>query len=287
MSKQAAENQDDLSDDEKAELEQQNQEQNQEDENLNDVEKAELARGWTTKDQWVADGHDEKDWRTAEHFKLVRDAHNLREDNKRYRNEIDGFDGRLKSVETLAQAGNEAQISDLQEKLEDAIADGQVDKSKAYQKDIDGLREKKTDAPAETGGFDEVITEWNKANPWIGNESPKSHYAGFLYQQGRKDGLSSQEIVDMVNREVEKEYPGTITGGETKTKVVNARRTEASTTESGKTKPGGKTSGLTMNDLTGDDKRVRENSVYLANLTDEKFLKLVAKTRAAEAADNE
>ena len=264
------------------------EEENQEEENLTDVEKSELARGWTTKEQWAADGHNEDQWRTAEHFKLVRDAHNLREDNKRYRTEIDGFDSRLKSVESLALAGNEAQIADLQEKLEEAIADSAVEKAKGYQKEIDDLKDKSTQTSETTeSDTDQVITEWNKANPWIANAGPKSSYAGYLYQKGVDDGLSSQEIVDMVDREVEKEYPGTITGGEPKTKILNARRNDPSITQGGKTKGGTKIKGLTMNDVTGDEKRVRENSVYMANLDDEKFLKLIEKARAKEAADNE
>ncbi len=242
--------------------------------------------GWTTREDWIASGKPESEWRSAEHFELVKETHGLRTTIKNQRAEIDGFDSRLKSVETLAQAGNEAQIADLQDKLEDAIADGQVDKSKAYQKDINELEAKKT-PDVESVAADPVLIAWNKDNPWIGNESPKSNYAMLLYNQGRADNMSSQEIIEMVNREVEKEYPGTITtGGQPKTKVVNARRAEASTTVSGKTNPGGKTTGLSMSDVTGDERRVRENSVYMANLTDEKYLKLVERARASEAADN-
>ena len=133
---------------------------------------------------------------------------------------------------------------------------------------------------------DPILDAWNRDNPWIQNDSPKTAYAGYLYRKGISDGKTSQEIVDIVNREIEKEYPGTITGvTEVKPQVINARRGDPSTTQSGKTQTGSKKAGLNMSDLTGDEKNVRNRSTYLANMDDAKFLKLVEKTRASEAAE--
>lgn len=272
----------------KAEEERQALEAQQKEEGLSDVEREQQTHGWTTKEQWVEDGHDEKEWRTAAHFKLVSESHRLRNENKHYREEVAGFDGRLKSQEKLIRLGFETQITDLEVKRDDANADALVDKGKDYQKQIDVLKEQSRTEETTSDATDPVIVEWNKNNLWIDNPGSKSLFAGKLYNRGKEDGLSSEEILEMVEKEVEKEYPGTIAGGKPreKTKVLNARRGDPSTTTSGKTQSGKKT-GLTMSDLSADDKDVRKNSNYMTNLSDEKFLKLVEKTRAAEAAENE
>lgn len=276
-----------LSEEEQAALDAENNDDNDDndddDDGLTDLEREQVERGWTPKDEWVAAGNDEADWRSAAHFKTIGENVRYKNENKGLREAQAGFDKRLRRNETLFEESTKQLITDLEAQRDIHTEAGELDESKAIQDRIDKTRSTASTTTVSDDAGDPIIIAWNKANPWIDNPGPKSQYAGALYERAKADGLTSQEIVDYVDEEVEKEYPGVKKSG--KTTVINARRNEASTTQTGKTKTG-KTSGLALSDLTADEKNQRGNSDYLSGMDDKKFLVLVSRARDKEAEEN-
>lgn len=249
------------------------------DDGLTDLEKEQMEHGWAPKEQWEADGGDPDEWRTAEHYKTIGQNVRYRNENKTLRENQTGFDKRLKRNEQLFEESTKQLIADLEAQRDVHTDAGELEESKAVQKRIDDAKDGTRPSGTTADLTDPIIIAWNDANPWIDNPGPKAEYAKALYERGVDKGLSSEEIVEFVDEEVAKEYPG---AGKAATKVINARRTEASTTQAGKTKTG-KVSGLTLTDLTVDEKNQRDHSDYLSGMADDKFLKIVERSRTKEA----
>ena len=239
----------------------------EEKDDLTPVEREQMQHGWTPEEQWVADGNDPAKWRSAEHFKQIGE-------NVRLRRERDtmtaDYERRIANIESLSKNAQEAIVEELEGKRDAATADGDVEKSREIQTRIDKAKE----APEETGGVDPLISEWEDRNPWILNPTPKSQYAQALYSKGTKSGMNTADIIEMVDREVEREYPAT-------SPRVNPRREEPSTTTKGaKPKGGGGERKLTMGDLTQEEKRMLGSSSIMSGWSEEKQLDMVKRSRA-------
>lgn len=239
---------------------------------LSEVEVEQQAKGHMSRDAWIEAGNEPDEWVSADRYKekgeMISQINRLKGENA-------NFEKRLVRNEKLAGEMVKAAVADLEAKRDAAIVDADVEASNKIQQQIDEVKEGAREEP-DSGG-DPVIQAWNQENKWIQNDSAKSRFAGLLYQQGVAEGLTSQEVVDMVDREVEKEYPGTITGIP-KVKQVNARRSEPSTTQKSATTKASKT-GLTMNDLTGDELKIRAASSIFSAMSDESFLQSVKNSR--------
>lgn len=249
-------------------------------EDLTEVEQEQMEHGWTPKNEWVEGGGDPDEWRTAAHFKTIGENVRYRNENKSLRDNQTKFDKRLSRNEALFEESTKQLIADLEAQRDVHTDAGELEESKAVQKRIDDAKDATRPGAAVDDATDSVIVAWNDANPWIDNPGAKADYAKALYNRGLEKGLSSQEIVDFVDEEVSKEY-----GKGSTTKVINARRTEASTTQASKAKSG-KTSNLSVSDLTADEKSQRDHSDYLSGMDDQKFLKIVERSRRKEAEEN-
>ena len=203
-----------------------------------DVDKA-MKNGWRPKENWEGD---DDDWVSAKKFNERGEMiGSIRELKSRLDKRDKEFESRLDNVNKLHGTQQKALLDDLETKRKAAIELADVDQANKIQGTIDDLKTAPV-AVEKTVDTDSSLDDWNAANPWIYDTSPKAAYAQARFNAHSKTMTASQAIKSMES-EVTQAFPD-----------VNTRRDNASSVEGGKSRPGQRqVKKLAWSDLTSNE----------------------------------
>lgn len=152
--------------------------------------------GWKPLDEYLAEGGDPTNWKTAGEFNIFGEMLSTIRNNKR------DFEHRLEGVQKLTQAQLAAQREQLLSKRDEAIEAGQVKDVHRLDKQIQAL-----DVQPVHPQVHAALDNWNAENPWIFEESPKSAYARQVFAREISMGKPVEAAISAVNAEISKHYP--------------------------------------------------------------------------------
>lgn len=226
-----------------------------------------------SKEEWVAKGNNEDDYKTPEQFeeagkwigitkKMQRDMDEMKRSmGQQHEDQIEGLN-------KLHSAQMQAQIQTLTAKRELAIEDRDPDAIRAAQTEIDNVHANNP-APVQQPQQqqkDPDIAAWERDNPWIMDQSEKTAFANARMNTYLQGGYSMADALKNLDGDISRTYPAT-----------NPNRNAPANTETG-SGPGKKAASraLTMNDLTADEK-----SQYVPSMwnDDKQFLAAVTNAR--------
>ena len=234
--------------------------------------------GWKPKDQFVASGGQEEEWRNAEVFNARGEWVSLedrKDGEKRVNDRINqlesDFRQRIENVNKLHKAQLELQKSDLVRKRDDAIDNADREVANQYQNDIDSINTQQVTETAPPNNDNTILQQFNNQNPWIMAMDAKAAYAKQQFATYSAQGMDAEQSIAAMQADVGRSFPD-----------VNPNR-ETQPVNEGGTKPGRKSKGrLSMSDLTPDEKQTRK-LMPGAWANDKEFLQAVQYTRESEA----
>lgn len=249
-------------------------------------------RGWTSKEEWIAQGKNPNDWVNARHF---NDKGKLIQKSREFEQLQKTFDERVNNVQKLAQMQAQMQLQTLQQENERLKSDRwqavQYADHDALEK-VDAqlmnnaisqltLQQQLQPAQQSKGPSQEelaVEAEFERSNPWLTINDPtapefaKAEYARRTYQQLLNTVPDVNQRLQILQQDLAQKFPAKPT--------TNPNREKAPVTDS---KPA-RTSGgeLTWADLTPDE-RSQWNAFGESMFRDKKsFLKAVKDSRRGQ-----
>lgn len=232
------------------------------------------ASGWKPLEEWEGDP---SEWRSAEVFNERGEWIKRHKAQEQRLNELeDTFAKRLENVQKLHKVQLEAQKAELIRKRDDAIDLADRDAALGYQKELDNLNGKEVDfdnTPVKSASSEEqVINNWNAANPWVMGGSAKAAYAKQQFGIYSQRGMPAQQAIAAMEADLAREFPD-----------VNPNRERQPTPEKG-TPPGRRGRQrvkLTMADLTSEELKYYR-AMPNAWESEEAYCQAVADTRSTQ-----
>jgi len=227
-----------------------------------------MRNGWRPKEEWNGDSDE---WVSAKKFnergQMIGDIRQLK---RRLDSQEESFGNRLDHHKKLQEAQMKVAISDLESRRDEAIDLADREKANSIQSQIDDTRAQAVEpAPAPAQNGQTVLDEWNANNSWVNENTPKAAFAKMMFVQ-HSQNKSVEDAITATEADITKEYPD-----------VNPRREQASTVESGRSKPGARVSSkLNWSQLTADE--VKWFNVMPGTWTKEEFLQTVQDERSAK-----
>lgn len=213
---------------------------------------------------WNADGE-----KTLEQFihdgKMIEQITDLRAQNKKMQQD---FETRTKNLVKMHEMQQANLRKELESELEDAVNMSDLDKVKRVQQEMQALEEPTVEQPEIDVS---VVDDWNKANPWINERSPKSAFAKEIFAEQVQSGVSFEDAISKVENELSVHFP-------------EQEQTRISKTTTSRSVPGQKSQPrkLSWNDLTKDEARFWDQGGSTMFTTKEDYLKTVQDARAAK-----
>lgn len=180
------------------------------------IEVAARSSGWVTKDEWIAQGKDPNEWRSAREYQergeLFEEIHRLKEDTRKV----------TKAFKALAEHYKNVRETSIKEAIEQLKAQKRValennDVSAVFEIDerIEQVREQKADVPEVDVSAEVTPTptfrQWHKRNNWyeLDGDDEASRYADMVGMKYRKSNpeATEREILDEVESKVAKRFP--------------------------------------------------------------------------------
>jgi hypothetical protein len=180
------------------------------------VEVAARESGWVTKDEWIAQGKDPDDWRTAREFQergeLFEEIHKLKESNKKTSNAFKVLVEHHKKV--YDNAVKEA-IDRLKAEKREALENNEVSRVLEIDEQIEQVRERKLEVPDvevdEEVGPTPTFNRWHKQNPWykLTGDDEASRYADVIGAQYKKANpeVSERDLLEHVESKIARRFP--------------------------------------------------------------------------------
>ena len=192
----------------------------------------------------------------------------IRDMNKRMDDMERDFDSRMNNANKLHEHQMEVQKSELVRKRDEAIDSADRELANQYQDNIDSLNKQPEAAPVQSRD-DNLVQDWNNANPWVMQNGPKASYAKDLFGKYTQQGIPITDALANIDRDIAREFP-----------AVNPNRENHPSPEKG-SKPGNKRSSkkLGMSDLTSDEMKFYR-AMPDAWSSEKDFLQTVQDTRS-------
>lgn len=238
---------------------------------LSDTEQKAHDQGWRPIEEFKGP---EDNWKTAKEY--VRDGEWIEKLNS-LKGQIDSqkksFDDRLDNSNKLHEARRKSEIKTLKSEQRDAVLDSNTTKFDSAQEQIDELETQTVDDKTVVQVVDPTMAAWEEKNPWINDKSDfkKRPIAQDVWGEFRRlnPKATTQQCLDHVDAKLNEVFP---------TNNENPRRNQPNTMENNRKPSKQKSKGLTMADLTPQEKQ-DWNQFGSIMFTEEKFLKTVADTR--------
>ncbi len=152
------------------------------------------------------------------------------------------FNNKMDNVNKLHAQQMEIQNSELIRKRDEAIDNADREVANKYQNDLDTINTQVQPAPVSND--QSFVDNWNQANPWIHEDSPKASYAKDRFAAYQRQGMSAEQSIQAMQVDLDRQIP-----------AVNPKRETQPIVEGG-SKPGSAKRGaakLSMKDLTSDE----------------------------------
>lgn len=211
------------------EVEQEEQEQ-QEEVKLSALELEAQKMGHTSKEDFVAKGHDPEKWKTPhEYVSYGKLMSRLDKQNHKMDEMGDKFEARVGNLNKMHQQQLDAKVAALKVEQRNAVEDRDTDRFDAATKEIEDISkqvEDVADDKSNVSNKDPVTLAWEEKNPWINDANdPKTQMALGLWK-GYKDANpngTAQQALAYIDKQLEAMSPP----------QHNQRRDNVNTTERG------------------------------------------------------
>jgi len=251
----------------------QEQEDNQEKAlQLSSMEQKAFDQGWRPEDEFNGPS---ENWKTAKEY--VRDGEWMTQMNDlkgQISSQQKSFDHRIENLNKLNKAQTEAKIKSLKSQQREAVLTSDADAHDQLQGEIEELQAKPEteDKPADQPGKDPAIVAWEAKNSWFNDMSDeRGEVAVGVWNSyiNKNPTASVAQTLAHIDERIERLYPSNID---------NPRRNQKNTIENNTRRSARKSKGLTMGDLTNDE---REQYGHIGHMfkNEAEFLQTVADTR--------
>ena len=230
---------------------------------LSAAEEKALEQGWVPQDEWEGDPDQ---WRPAkeyldrgELFKKIEDQNRTIKEFKRALDDLKGHHAKTRETE-YARA-----LQALKEQKKSALEDGDAAAVIKLDDEIDLVKEeqgrlKQGASSTEPAVDNSEFTAWVDQNKWYNNDSPMRAYADQLGRDLAYKGLTPQQVLKEVEKQVKQEFPH---------KFRNPNKDKPSAVE-GSSSKGGK--GDTSISLSDDERRVMQRFVRTGVMTEKQYM---------------
>ena len=238
---------------------------------LSAVEQKAFDQGWRPEDEFNGPS---ENWKTPkEYIQAGEFMDQINQLKGQVSKQQQDFDTRIENVNKYNKAQTDAKIKSLKAEQRGAVDVSDTELFDSAQSQIDELEKQTvTEAPAPTTDKDPTIAAWETKNPWINDTSDERGSVAVgvwnAYVQQNPNASTAQALAH-VDARIERLYP---------VENKNLRRDQPNTTENNARRPARSNKGLTMADLTGDEKQAYQ--MFGNMYKDEaQFLKTVADAR--------
>ncbi|MES2367695.1 MAG: hypothetical protein V4563_17595 [Pseudomonadota bacterium] len=220
------------------------------------------SKGWRPFDEFVENGGDPENWRTADAFLTYRE---LTGEIVKQRQD---FNQRVDGLHKLTQAQLAAQRDQLIAERDLAIEAGQKKEVHALDKRINELAQPVVQADSS------IVEKWNRENPWILEHTPKAVFAKTVWADAMANSTSYEQALGKLESEIKKHYPPATTKA--------AATLPESEKGHGNKGFGNRKAALTMDSLTQNEREIYK-ALPGAWKNEAEFLQAVADDRKAAA----
>lgn len=176
-------------------------------------------QGWVSKEEWVADGRAESDWRPAKEFvergEIFKSLHQVKRELKQERAAREALQAHHKFV--YEKAYQEA-VNNLRKERREALRAEDLAKVAEVEEKIEALNDEKAAetqrlqqqqaATAQANNITPVFQEWIGRNPWYTKDEEMREFAeavGHIYMQ-KNPGFAPEDVLSHVEAKVRKQY---------------------------------------------------------------------------------
>jgi hypothetical protein len=173
--------------------------------------------GWVPKEEWVAQGKNPDDWRSAKEFQergeLFEEIHKLKDANKKT---AAAFKVLVEHHKKVRETALKEAIDKLKAEKREALENHEIERVYELDERIEkvskeGVDVPAVDLPAVEEGPTPVFKSWHKKNPWyeLTGEDEASRYADLVGIKYRKENPNSSELefLEHVESRVAKRFP--------------------------------------------------------------------------------
>ena len=253
-----------------ADNQEEQQEEQQETLNLSEIEQEAYDQGWRPKEEF--EGHN---WKTPlDYIVDGKYIDRIKSTNQKIDNMQADFDKRIDNSNKMHEARRLSEIKKLKTQQREAVDTQDTESFDSAQTQIDDLekQEVKTTTTPAVPNEDPTITAWKAKNTWFEDLNDErggvavSIWNSFLQTNPT---ASNEQALKHVDTRIARLYP---------TSNENPRRNQPNSTENNTRRSSKQSKGLSMSDLTADEKN-EWNQFGSMMFTEAEFLKTVADTR--------
>lgn len=243
------------------------------------TELAAREAGWVTKDEWVAQGKNPEDWRSAKEYQergeLFDEIHNLKESDKKTKA---AFKALLEHHRKVYETATKEALAKLKAEKKEALENHDIDRVFAIDEEIESVRTKevdvpKIDLPEPEVGPTVTFKKWHKENKWYSlndEEDDVSRWAdqvGLAYRR-KNPNSSEEEFLAHVESKVAKRFPEVFENkNATRVSEVNPKQDNKPTNDTFK--------------LNDEEEKVCKMLVESGTMTRKQYVEEIKKVRGA------
>lgn len=248
------------------------------------VEKA-TALGWMPKEEWVAAGHDEDDWKPAKTFLEVGELiGKVRAKDRELSDTRQALTFATQKNKEIYEKGFKAALTELRAQKRAALAEGDLvkadeidEKIDATKDDLDNLNRQVAQPPRQQGPDPEHI-EWVQRNPWYEQDERLRRYAdsaAIEYINVNRGTVTPSQVRDYVEKEVREAFSHRF-----------QPKTKGAPNPDGEGRSAGRQSGSKLDsklaqakaEMSDQERSIMKTMMRSAGLTEAEYLKLYAQS---------
>lgn len=237
---------------------------------LSPTEEQAMSQGWKPKDQFVAEGGSESDWRPAKEFvdrgELFNKIEEIKRENRNLKKTMSEFRDHHAKV---AKIEYQRALETLQRQKKEALIDGDADKVVEIDSQILETRDAQK-AAAISQAYEEeqappinpIFLAWQDRNSWYKHDSEMRAFAdqvGIAYKQANP-GADPPTVLKEVEKRVKKAYSE---------KFINPRKEEAPQVEGGSSPRKSREAAV---ELSEEEQRAMRRFVKAGAMTEEQYI---------------
>ena len=246
------------------------------------VEKA-TALGWMPKEEWIAAGHDEDDWKPAKTFLEVGELiGKVRTSQRELSDTRQALNFATQQNRQVYEKGYKAAITELRAQKRAALAEGDLvradeidEKIDATKDELDNLHRTAAQPPRQNAPDPEHV-EWVQRNPWYDTDERLRRYADSAaveYINVNRGSVMPAQVRDYVEKEVREAFSHRF-----------QPKTKGAPNPDGEGRSAGRQSGSKLDstlaqakaNMSDQDRSIMKTMMRSAGLTEAEYLKLYA-----------
>lgn len=245
---------------------------------LSPTEERAMTQGWKPKEDFVAEGGNESDWRPAKEFvdrgELFSKIEEVKRENRNLKKTMQLF---REHHEKVAKVEYDRALDTLKQQKKAALIDGDADRVIEIDSQILETRDAQKQASMIQAAQEEqapvvnpAFQAWVERNSWYSYDPEMKAFAdnfGTAYAR-QNPGLQPDKVLQEVERRVKKAYSE---------KFTNPRKEDAPAVEAGGKSP--RASRAASIDLSEDEQRAMKRFVRAGAMTEEQYIAEIKATR--------